>query len=74
MSHGGRKPLELETSFPGESAHLPRPIAVESFHLSEAPVLDELELVAWHETDAALWSRRVLQNERTKRAEADPGQ
>jgi len=44
----------------------PRPASVESFHLSEAPVLDELELVAWHETDAALWSRRVLQNERRK--------
>jgi len=44
----------------------PRPPALETSHLSEAPVLDELELVAWHDTDAATWSRRVLKNEQRK--------
>lgn len=44
----------------------PRPPSLETMHLSEAPVLDELELVAWHGTDAAIWSRRVLQNEQRK--------
>jgi hypothetical protein len=44
----------------------PRPPSLETLHLSEQPVLDELELVAWHETEAALWSRRVLKNEQNK--------
>ena len=44
----------------------PRPPSLETLHLSEQPVLDELELVAWHETDAATWSRRVLKNEQAK--------
>jgi hypothetical protein len=52
----------------------PRPPSLETLHLSEQPVLDELELVAWHDTDAALWSRRVLENERKKALQAILGQ
>lgn len=44
----------------------PRPTSLETLHLTDAPVLDELELVSWHETDAATWSRRVLKSEQER--------
>jgi hypothetical protein len=48
----------------------PRPSSIDSLHLNEAAVLDELELVEWHETDAAVWARRVLKNERGRTLKA----
>lgn len=44
----------------------PRPSSLETTHLTDAPVLDELELVAWHDSDAATWSKRVLKSEQQR--------